>query len=76
METYLSHGCDGDNVVYLQECLNSFGYDLDVDGIFGDDTQEAVEDFQSAQGLEADGIVGSMTWDAIQNILASFEPAC
>ncbi|NJL63176.1 MAG: peptidoglycan-binding protein [Methylacidiphilales bacterium] len=76
METYLSHGCDGDNVIYLQECLNNFGFDLDIDGIFGDNTQYAVEEFQSSQGLEADGVVGSMTWNAIQTLIESFEPAC
>jgi peptidoglycan hydrolase-like protein with peptidoglycan-binding domain len=45
METYLSHGCSGDTVVYLQQCLANFGFSLDVDGIFGDATQYAVEDF-------------------------------
>lgn len=36
-----------------------------VDGIFGDGTEEAVEDFQRASGLSVDGIVGKNTWSAL-----------
>jgi peptidoglycan hydrolase-like protein with peptidoglycan-binding domain len=68
METYLSHGCSGDTVVYLQQCLANFGFSLDVDGIFGDATQYAVEEFQSQQGLDIDGVVGEMTWSTIEDL--------
>ena len=35
------------------------------DGHFGDHTEEAVKAFQTRQGLEADGVVGSGTWAAL-----------
>ena len=39
-----------------------------TDGIFGTDTQAAVQRFQEIFGLTPDGIVGKATWYAIQNI--------
>ena len=39
---------------------------IEVDGIFGANTEDAVKKFQSKNGLKPDGIVGEMTWEAIQ----------
>ena len=51
------------NFVYLlQFILRQNGYNLTVDGIFGSGTQSAVIDFQTKNGLTADGIVGPNTW--------------
>jgi len=36
-----------------------------VDGIFGPQTQRAVMAFQRDHGLDVDGIVGAMTWEAL-----------
>ena len=38
---------------------------LEVDGIFGRATMEAVEAFQTANGLTVDGIVGHNTWQML-----------
>ena len=38
------------------------------DGIFGDDTEEAVEKFKRTRGLLVDGIVGKNTWRALLNL--------
>lgn len=65
MSTYLQHGSEGDLVVALQEALNEAGYELDVDGIFGDGTEAAVRDFQSSNDLSVDGVVGPDTFAAL-----------
>ena len=59
----VSYGSRGDAVRKLQELLNAKGYTCgSVDGIFGSKTYAAVLAFQKANGLGADGIVGSLTW--------------
>ena len=59
----LRTGSRGDAVRKLQELLNAKGYTCgSVDGIFGSKTYAAVLAFQKANGLGADGIVGSLTW--------------
>lgn len=53
-------------VSFLQTSLNWLGFDCgSVDGQFGSGTEAAVRSFQSACGLEVDGIVGSDTWNAL-----------
>lgn len=39
-----------------------------VDGIFGENTQQAVLSFQREFGLNTDGVVGVQTWDALYNV--------
>lgn len=53
----------GDDVKTLQEALGFTG--ADVDGIFGPKTQQAVMDYQKANGLDVDGIVGEKTWGSL-----------
>ena len=52
----------GQDVRTLQSKLNQHGAKLEVDGIFGQKTEDAVIQFQKANELEADGIVGPLTW--------------
>lgn len=63
----LRKGSKGDDVKALQQALNGYGYGLDVDGSFGSKTQAAVKDYQTRNGLTADGIVGTHTWFSLQN---------
>lgn len=57
---------DRGNFVYLlQFILNSFGYNLSVDGIFGSKTLNAVKNFQSQNSLQVDGLVGNNTWKTL-----------
>lgn len=61
----IKRGSRGDSVRTLQTALNNAGYSLDVDGIFGDKTYNAVRQYQRANGLSVDGIVGTNTWGAL-----------
>lgn len=50
-------------VGYLQEKLEMLGYYKGkIDRIFGNQTKQAVEHFQSVNGLKIDGVVGVNTW--------------
>lgn len=56
-------GSSGEVVKLLQERLNSLGFNAgNADGIFGNNTYNAVYLFQSAKTLSKDGIVGQNTW--------------
>ena len=61
----LQRGDKGDQVSALQQILNDHGYKVTVDGSFGSGTERAVRDFQSKQGLPADGVVGKATREAL-----------
>lgn len=71
----IAKGSKGDNVVELQNSLNKLAdmYEsipkLKVDGIFGNNTEEAVIQFQGMFNLNTDGIVGRYTWTAINDAL-------
>jgi hypothetical protein len=67
----LKLGSLGDVVVWAQQHLATAGYTIPIDGDYGPTTQTAVETFQAAEGLTADGIVGPATWAA----LLHFAPA-
>lgn len=57
----------GEWVVVLQALLNAKGkYGLEIDGDFGVFTYSAVNKFQTAHGLERDGIVGPLTWGELK----------
>jgi peptidoglycan hydrolase-like protein with peptidoglycan-binding domain len=63
----LAKGSTGDDVRRLQRILVMIK-DLDytgIDGIFGANTQAAVESFQEGAQLAVDGIVGPKTWAAL-----------
>jgi chitosanase len=55
----------GEDVRKVQEKLKSAGLSLEVDGIFGPGTDEAVREFQKASKLKVDGIVGQATLGAL-----------
>ncbi|HEU4328383.1 MAG TPA: peptidoglycan-binding protein [Roseiflexaceae bacterium] len=58
-------GDSGPNVTTVQYLLRHRGYSLTADGQFGSGTEAQVKAFQSANGLTADGIVGSNTWSKL-----------
>jgi len=59
-------GSRGTQVRVLQWRLNELGYNCGtIDGIFGAKSEKAVKEYQQANGLTADGIVGKATWTAL-----------
>ncbi len=56
-------GDQNDNVTQIQKLLNKYGYlaSANITGYFGEVTEKAVKNFQSANGLSSDGSVGVMT---------------
>ena len=62
MNTILKKGSRGADVKVLQRYLHLY-----EDGIFGSLTEEAVREFQKANGLPADGIVGDETWNKLKS---------
>ena len=58
----LKKGSKGAEVKMLQKLLHLY-----EDGIFGTLTEEAVKEFQKANGLTPDGIVGNKTWQKLNS---------
>ena len=60
------YGSSGHEVRQIQKKLKDWGYyDGAVDGIYGSKTFAAVKNFQSKNGLNADGIAGEKTLSAL-----------
>ena len=62
----LRKGSTGNAVREMQELLVRRGAAIDPDGDFGSRTQRAVIEFQRSKTLGADGIVGPLTWNALE----------
>ncbi len=58
-------GSSGEDVRTVQYLLSHHGHAVTVDAIFGPMTEGALQAFQAAHGLVADGIVGVQTWPAL-----------
>ncbi|KQQ11723.1 hypothetical protein ASF53_16230 [Methylobacterium sp. Leaf123] len=80
----LEKGAKGEEVRSIQEALNFLHFQgrisasssadfqpLETDGIFGNDTEDAVTRFQEDRGLYTDGRVGLVTIEALQAALSS-----
>ena len=75
MISVLKVGTSGSSVRSVQEMLKFLGYkvktvdgwkEMIVDGIFGENTESAVIDFQKSEGLLRDGIVGPNTMATLE----------
>ncbi|TBR17394.1 hypothetical protein EPO66_02805 [bacterium] len=54
----------------IQTALKNAGYyTYEVDGKLGPKSKKAIEEFQKANGLKADGKVGTKTWTALEKHL-------
>ena len=61
----VQYGAQGTNAKILQKMLNRNGYNLDVDGIFGDNTLAALNDYQKKNGYTIGNSVDQSLWDAL-----------
>ncbi|PWT91746.1 MAG: hypothetical protein C5B54_04715 [Acidobacteria bacterium] len=66
----LRQGSRGSDVVVLQNALSI----KPADGIFGLITEQAVKNFQADNGLVPDGIVGPVTWEALDELIGLPKP--
>lgn len=64
----LKYGSRGDRVKQLQRCLVYLGWELEIDGSFGNATQNAVKEFQQKYGLSVDGSCGPATRAKINEV--------
>lgn len=64
----LRTGSTGSAVSYLQYKLLSKLYPLKADGIFGEETENALALFQTESGLKPDGIAGPLTFAALSSL--------
>lgn len=61
----MKEGSRGDNVRELQTKLTQLGFEIGVDGIFGNETAIAVTKLQTLFGYDVDAIVGEGTMGLI-----------
>lgn len=72
-EKLIKFGSKGSRVTELQEYINKVSIifptvpKIKIDGIFGNETKNAVMTFQRMFNLDADGIVGEITWTTLYN---------
>src|SRR5665648_1084108 len=58
----------------IQSLLDKMGYNSGpIDGVFGQQTKQTVEQFQRDYGLTADGIIGSNTTKVLLRFLLGYE---
>ena len=66
-------GCDDFKEVKLLEALLSLrGYNVILDGIFAESLTKKVMEFQEANNLKADGVVGPKTWRKLMQLPSDF----
>lgn len=69
-ETYwppriLERGMKGPDVAVMQSVLAARGYDVSIDGDFGNKTEEAVIAFKTSEGLTKPNVMGNKAWSRL-----------
>ena len=70
----LKYGASGAQTELLQLALFRAGFidEAGIDGVFGGKTRAALRRFQSASGLNADGVAGPRSWQALTPWLVGY----
>lgn len=58
-------GMEGDDITSMQVQLRDMGYMQETTGYYGEKTISAIKEFQSRNGLSADGLAGVYTYDLL-----------
>lgn len=72
---YLKLGDSGDAVRYVQQRLQHWGHELEADGVYGQQTVQAVESFQRLNGFPVSAMVGEMELRLLDQARLSTPPA-
>jgi peptidoglycan hydrolase-like protein with peptidoglycan-binding domain len=64
----IRNGDKGNMVKLAQSCLSCLGFSVSIDGIFGNEFEKKIREFQGNKHLETDGIVGNETWKYLLDI--------
>ena len=69
-------GCSCTEIGIIQNNLKMLGYDPNgIDCVFGYSTEIAVKEFQGANGILSDGIVGDCTWNLLFDKISEIQGA-
>lgn len=55
---------ESESIRLWQKCMKERGYDIEVDGEYGPNSEGICREFQEKMNLEADGVIGRDTWNA------------
>ncbi|MBV7276713.1 peptidoglycan-binding protein [Clostridium sp. PL3] len=67
-------GSRGTEIMKIQAVLMKIGYNPgSVDGVFGNQTEEAVRTFQRNNGLTSDGIIGPATYRILEKFMLGYD---
>jgi peptidoglycan hydrolase-like protein with peptidoglycan-binding domain len=64
----------GPHVEQVQRLLRRHGLSIQVDGIYGGTTEAAVRSFQRVRGIQADGVVGPVTYRILHGAALTARP--
>lgn len=68
----IQNGLNWPETYLAQSLMKCHGYNVLVSGVFADSFEAKVKEFQMANKLKADGIIGPLTWKALMKLPANF----
>lgn len=68
----IQNGLNWTEAYLLQALLKCHGYNVLICGVFAESLERKVKEFQAANGLKADGIVGPKTWKKLMTLPPDF----